>query len=309
MVLKISKQLAPVRPGVNCFGYGNKKLYLTIHQTGNASRGANAKMHAKLQSRVYGASWHYTVDDKEAIQSFEHGVSCWHSSDGRGNGNLNSIAIEGCINVDGNYVQSVKNMAELAARILKQENIPISNMKQHHDWDIKNRKNCPTQIRAGKAGINWALFIQMVKDNMNDKPVTKPQSGKSISTLVNETKKGVHKNGDARKKSLGSNYDAVMDIINGKNKPKAVVKKFNLPNTEYWVKKPQFSGSGVLVVQKALSSIYFYPNKGAKNNGCDSYYGPKSADAVKRFQLMHGLKADGIYGDITRKKIDSLVNK
>ena len=320
-MVSTKKQLAPTRPMVNGYGYGNNRKFLTIHQTGNTNKGANAQMHADLQSRVYGASWHWQVDDKEAIQSFEHTYRCWHASDGRGDGNSNSIGIEGCINSDGNYVQSVKNMAELAAKILKDEGIPIENMRQHHDFDTKNRKNCPAQIRAGKDGINWNDFVRMVKDNMKGnvvrepvktpvtaKPKPKPQT-KSIETLVAETKAGKHGNGDARKKSLGSNYNAVMDIINGKNKPKAVTKKFNLPDTEYWVKKPQFSGSGVLVVQNALSSIYFYPNKGAKNNGCDSYYGPKTADAVKRFQSVHGLKADGIYGDSTRKKLDSLVNK
>lgn len=90
--------------------------------------------------------------------------------------------------------------------------------------------------------------------------------------------------------------------------PKPTSKKYNLPNAEYWVKSPQFNGSGVRTVQEALSSIYYYPDKGAKNNGVDGYYGPKSADAVKRFQSMYGLKADGIYGAATRKKLDSLVN-
>lgn len=44
---------------------------------------------------------------------------------------------------------------------------------------------------------------------------------KSIDTLVAETKAGKHGNGDARKKSLGSNYDAVMKVINGGSKPVA----------------------------------------------------------------------------------------
>lgn len=90
--------------------------------------------------------------------------------------------------------------------------------------------------------------------------------------------------------------------------PKSTSKKYSLPNAEYWVKSPQFNGSGVRAVQEALASIYYYPDKGAKNNGVDGYYGPKSADAVKRFQSMYGLKADGVYGAATRKKLDSLVN-
>lgn len=275
MGLKMTKQLAPIRVGVNGYGNGNKKQFLTIHQTGNTKKGANAQMHANLQSGVYGASWHYQVDDKEAIQSFEHGYSCWHSSDGRGNGNLNSIAIEGCINEDGNYVQSIKNMAELAAIILKQEGIPISNMKQHNDWDIKNRKNCPAQIRAGKDGINWTKFVQMVQDNLNKlngKPVSKPV------------------------------------VVAPKPTPAPVKSKYNLPSGvyRYRANEAMRHGNDVLQIQLALSSLYFYPNKGAKNNGCDSWYGKDTANAVKRFQSMHGLSADGDYGEKTRVKLQSL---
>ncbi|MDR4397874.1 peptidoglycan-binding protein [Bacillus atrophaeus] len=35
-------------------------------------------------------------------------------------------------------------------------------------------------------------------------------------------------------------------------------------------------------------------------------YGPKTANAVKRYQLMHGLSADGIYSK-TKAKILSLL--
>lgn len=94
-------------------------------------------------------------------------------------------------------------------------------------------------------------------------------------------------------------------------KPQPPKKKFNLPNTTYRAQKPYPKGDGVLTVQKALASIHFYPDKKAKNYGCDGIYGPKTADAVRRFQLMYmGTKeADGIYGPKTRAKLDSIVNK
>lgn len=41
-------------------------------------------------------------------------------------------------------------------------------------------------------------------------------SGKSLEALVQETLAGVHGNGDTRKASLGSQYEAVMAVINGK---------------------------------------------------------------------------------------------
>ncbi len=63
-------------------------------------------------------------------------------------------------------------------------------------------------------------------------------------------------------------------------------------------------GEKVTQIQNALAALYFYPDKGAKNNGIDSVYGPKTANAVKRFQSMNGLTADGIYGPKTKAKIE-----
>ncbi|NPC92868.1 peptidoglycan-binding protein [Bacillus sp. WMMC1349] len=35
------------------------------------------------------------------------------------------------------------------------------------------------------------------------------------------------------------------------------------------------------------------------------YYGPKTKDAIRRFQLMHGLVAKGIYGPKTKAKLEA----
>ncbi len=74
------------------------------------------------------------------------------------------------------------------------------------------------------------------------------------------------------------------------------------------MKNPITKGTNVRQVQNALAALYFYPDKGAKNNGIDGYYGPKTANAVKRFQSMYGLTADGIYGSKTKAKLESLLH-
>lgn len=185
MTLKTSKQLAPTKAGVNGFGGVNKKLKITIHLTGNRSKGANAKMHANLQSRVYGASWHWQVDDKEAIQSFEHTWQCYHAGDGAGNGNKHSIGIEGCINADGDYVKSVTNMAELAAKVCRDEGLdPVKDVVRHYDW---SGKHCPAQIMDGWYGITWDKFKQMVLEfykagNTTVKPASSTTANKNTAT-------------------------------------------------------------------------------------------------------------------------------
>lgn len=148
------------------FGRGNPRNYLTIHQTGNTDEGSNAMAHHSLQARSgvdYG--WHWQVDDEFAIQTHDHDFKIWNAGDGRGKGNTESISIEICVNSDGDYVQSVENGAKLAAMILKEENINISNMVQHNYW---SGKDCPHEIRYGKDGITWTDFVNKVKNYLED---------------------------------------------------------------------------------------------------------------------------------------------
>lgn len=99
----------------------------------------------------------------------------------------------------------------------------------------------------------------------------------------------------------------LLDLLQSGAKPKpkpASKPSSSLPNAVYRASKPYPTGAGVKAVQKALASVYFYPDKGAPNNGIDGVYGPKTADAVRRFQLIHGLTADGIYGPKTKAALE-----
>ena len=161
------------------FGRGNPRNYLTIHQTGNTSSGANAMAHHRLQARSgVGYGWHWQVDDEMAIQTHSHDFKIWHAGDGRGKGNTQSISIEICVNSDGDYVQSVENGAKLAAMILKEENIDISKMVQHNYW---SGKDCPHEIRYGKDGITWTDFVNKVKNYLEDDEEVKEEYMEQIN--------------------------------------------------------------------------------------------------------------------------------
>ena len=140
------------------YGKINKKKFIVVHETDNTRSGADADAHARLQMNGNGrqASWHWQVDDKEAVQSFEHMWSCWAA--GSYKGNEEGIQVEMCVNSDGNYLKAVQNTAELVAKIMKDEGIPIKNVVQHNYF---SGKNCPSKMRAGK--VSWAQFITMVK--------------------------------------------------------------------------------------------------------------------------------------------------
>ncbi|MCC9023038.1 N-acetylmuramoyl-L-alanine amidase [Bacillus nakamurai] len=92
------------------------------------------------------------------------------------------------------------------------------------------------------------------------------------------------------------------------SKPKTTQKsKFSLPTGIFKVTSPLTKGTAVKQIQAALAALYYYPDKGAPNNGIDGAYGPKTANAVKRFQSMYGLPADGIYGPKTKAKLEALL--
>ena len=96
---------------------GEEIKYITIHDTGNADRGANAEAHFILHNRAdRGASAHYFVDDTEILRIIRDEDKSWHCGDGKGkNGitNENSIGIEMCINSDGDFSKTYKSTIEL----------------------------------------------------------------------------------------------------------------------------------------------------------------------------------------------------
>jgi len=218
--MRIRQQLTTTK---HTYGRKNKKLFITVHQTGNTTKGANAAAHANLQSRgnVRAAAWHWQVDDKEAVQSFTHDWQLYQSGDGRGNGNLASIAIEMCVNSDGNYGKALENLITLIQKIMEDEGISASRVVQHNHW---SGKNCPAQIRSRG---EWSKIKDAISGG---KPVSKPTpapskpkpsapaGSKSIAQMAAEVIAGQHGNGHAnRMRSLGvdsSTYAKVRAEVN-----------------------------------------------------------------------------------------------
>jgi N-acetylmuramoyl-L-alanine amidase len=156
-------------------GYAMKPEYITIHQTGNTSKGANAEMHNRyVHSVAPNPSWHFTVDDKEIYQHLPLNENGWHASDGtNGAGNRKSIGIEICVNKDGNLAKAEANAAWLCAKLIRETKtlkpFPAC-MKQHYDW---SKKNCPAQIRGRKNG--WAGFLAAVESHLKtEAEITRP---------------------------------------------------------------------------------------------------------------------------------------
>lgn len=215
--MKIKRQMVSKKfINSKTYGTGNKMTHIAIHETANLAKAANAQAHANLQSNGNSrdASWHYQVDDKVIIQSFEDNVKCWHA----GSGNTYSIGIEICVNGGADFKKAVANAAELVKHLMKKHNIPLSNVKQHNFF---TGKDCPTFLRNGSRGINWNDFIKLVKGKNTVQPMpTKPSHQKPtikpISEVAKEVLRGNWGNGQIRKDALtkaGYNYNQVQAAV------------------------------------------------------------------------------------------------
>lgn len=159
----IPEKFEDTRPGIKM-----DPKYITIHETDNPGRGANAEAHARLQEAGNSrqASWQYQVDEQYAIQSVPDNEVAFHAGDGKGPGNRSSIAIEICVNSDGDYKKAVANAAELTKDLMKKYNIPVTNVVQHNKW---SGKHCPRHLRDGDKGIDWNGFLSLLKDKPKPK--------------------------------------------------------------------------------------------------------------------------------------------
>lgn len=147
--------------------------YLTVHETGNTNAGANAEMHRRFTHQGGGpenVSFHLVVDDVEAIQLLPFSEIGWHAGDGCDSrqsdlGCFDSIAIETCVNRDGNWEQTLRNLIRLCAKTIR-ENPSLSGdrIRQHNAW---SGKNCPERIR--REG-RWDWLVSEVRRELAGAP-------------------------------------------------------------------------------------------------------------------------------------------
>lgn len=210
-MVQIKQMLVPAsRAALVRYTGTNTKVKIVVHQTGNVSHGANAFMHARLQynGNSRAASWHITVDDKVAYQSFSYDDRLWHAGNARIN--QNSIGVEICVNADGNYTQAVKNGVEVVKYLMDRFNISEVEVINHHD---ASGKYCPTQLLNGKNGLTWSWFKKALggKPNVSTggtekAPAAKPAFSGSIVDYLHQQgiKSNIH-----NRKNLAVEYGIV----------------------------------------------------------------------------------------------------
>lgn len=151
--------------------------YITIHSTDN--RNATALQHATGMARgaFKGKSkwnrtgyltWHFTVDDVQAIQSLPMNIQGEHA-DHDGPGNRTSIGIEICeLRDPARQARAIDRAARLTAWVMHEEGIPLDHVVPHEHWPQAHfhnyQKNCPRiLLEHGKPGPKWEAFLQKIE--------------------------------------------------------------------------------------------------------------------------------------------------
>lgn len=308
--MKIERQF--VKGSTAVFGGVNQKQFITIHETGNRKRGANAKAHANLQQNGHHTSWHWQVDDQLAIQSYPHTAQCWHAGDGRGPGNLTSIAIEICVHEDGDYLKALQHAIRLTKKIMKDEQISLSRVVQHHYW---SGKDCPALLRRGSNGMNWSQFkAQLQPENQpslyGQTVMRKGDVGEGIRTLQRRLRKLgylIVKDGSYGPETrfaicfLQARHGLLVDGIAGPT-TQALIGKVEKNSRSIPIRAVQYgqSNEAVKVVQQALNRL-------GEQLVIDGSFGPKTAQAVRTFQQKNRLVIDGSVGPLTWKALQHAV--
>jgi N-acetylmuramoyl-L-alanine amidase len=147
--------------------------YITIHSTQNYSadaskhslalkNGALRSAKTRYGNRIGYMIWHFTVDDKLAIQHMPTSEQGEHA-DFRGPGNRLSIGIEMCEHRGSSRSATIERTAKLTAVLMKRHGIPLSQVVPHYHWPRRGKhppnKNCPHfLLDNGRPGAKWRWF-------------------------------------------------------------------------------------------------------------------------------------------------------
>jgi len=154
--------LKPAHPaGITTYNSDNV-YWIVVHETANTAPGGGALSHANYlwnaaaNGTVLNTSWHFTMDDKALYQHVPLNEIAYHAGDGStlpgtsstyfGGGNRNGIGIETSVALDGDNYRVWQRTAKLAAELMVEYNLPITQLAYHQDF---SGKICPQSLIRG----------------------------------------------------------------------------------------------------------------------------------------------------------------
>lgn len=153
------------RPGISM-----KPAWITVHNTDNATSGADAEAHAKFVTKTgyymykgkqHWVSWHYTVDDGKVIKHLPIYEVAYHAGDAA---NQSSIAIEICMNAGIDHAAANDRAARLVAVLLHDLKMKADKVRTHKSW---TGKKCPSQLLSDANNLDWDGFVDKVADHLS----------------------------------------------------------------------------------------------------------------------------------------------
>ncbi len=160
MVKIIQKLVSSSKYSIKC-PYQMTPEYITIHNTANDASAENEISYMNNNNNE--VSYHFAVDDIQAVQGLPLDRNGWHAGDGNGTGNRKSIGIEICYSKSGGdrFINAEENAVELIVQLLKERGWGIDRVKKHQDW---SNKYCPHRT----LDLGWDRFIKMIETKLND---------------------------------------------------------------------------------------------------------------------------------------------
>lgn len=145
--------------------------FIVIHNTANDASANNEILYMNRNNNY--VSYHFAVDDIEAVQGLPLDRNGWHAGDGaNGRGNRKGIAVEICYSLSGGarFDQAEKNAAWLTAKLLKERGWGIDRVKKHQDF---MNKYCPHRT----LDYGWQRFLDMIQTELNklNQPIAPPK--------------------------------------------------------------------------------------------------------------------------------------
>lgn len=190
--------------------YSMTPTRIVVHNTANDASAENEikfMNKSKAQGGVQ-SSYHYAVDDKEAVQGLPENRNGFHAGDGSGKGNRQGIAIEICYSKSGGdrFAKAEENAVELIVDILKRYGWGIDKVTKHQDYA---NKYCPHRT----LDLGWDRFIKMIQAKLNN---VNTSTGTNTPTSTNTSKKAIKYvyNCDELnvRTGAGTNYKAVNSL-------------------------------------------------------------------------------------------------
>lgn len=198
IVPKIKIQHIPISPSRRP-GTKGKKDSVTVHNTANPTSKAQGERNWLTNpANTRTASWHYVVDDTEAILAIPEDEVAWHA--GNATGNRTSVGVEVC--ESGDQKKTWSHAVGLTAKILMDNGLGADDIRTHEFW---SGKKCPRLILP-----RWNEFVRDVRETIEH--LKAPAAASNSSTIQVSIDKGAVENFNGLLQE-GRSYVALRDIL------------------------------------------------------------------------------------------------